>query len=273
MCGALSQSGLVVYYVPEQVRGGGGTQQSVVAQGEPVRENQKMIQIPDLDKMLVNVRVPEAFVSHLSKAHEKKQRAKIKVDAFPNYILDGYVKVVDTVASQQDWFASDVKVYKTLVKIDLHNLSEKDREKVQLKPGMSAEVTITADESNEAVLVAPLEAVVGSISMGAERKIFVVGADGQPVMRDIVVGMSNERVVEVKSGLKEGDKVVLNPQALIEGSEMKAGKAKSKGGDDYPGSGGGSGKKKKGPVARRLAKFRLRTVALKGRGRCKAPGC
>ena len=48
-CTILSpQDGLVVYYVPEQVRGGGGTQQSIVAQGEPVREGQKMMQIPDL---------------------------------------------------------------------------------------------------------------------------------------------------------------------------------------------------------------------------------
>src|SRR5207248_4993938 len=35
------QDGLVVYYVPEQARFGMGQQQSVVAQGEPVREGQK----------------------------------------------------------------------------------------------------------------------------------------------------------------------------------------------------------------------------------------
>src|SRR5262249_9644355 len=164
------QDGLVVYYVPEQVRGGGGMQQSIVAQGEPVREGQKMMQIPDLDHMLVNVRVPEAFVSHLhSEDPDDKsswQLAQIKIDAFSNRILRGHVKLVDTVASQQDWFAADVKVYKTIVAID-QSLDG-------LKPGMSAEVTLFAEESPTPVLVVPIQSVVGTISMRAKRKCFVV---------------------------------------------------------------------------------------------------
>ena len=59
------QDGLVVYYVSDQARSGGGSQQSIVAQGEPVREGQKMMQIPDLSQMVVNVRVHEAMVSNL----------------------------------------------------------------------------------------------------------------------------------------------------------------------------------------------------------------
>src|SRR5205823_6545312 len=59
------QDGLVVYYVPEQARFGMGQQQSVVAQGEPVREGQKMMQIPDLSKMLVNAKVHEAMVTRV----------------------------------------------------------------------------------------------------------------------------------------------------------------------------------------------------------------
>src|ERR1017187_6915447 len=57
------QDGMVVYYIPEQARFGGGTQQATVAQGEPVREGQKLIRIPNLTKMLVNARVHEAMVS------------------------------------------------------------------------------------------------------------------------------------------------------------------------------------------------------------------
>lgn len=230
------QDGLVVYYVPEQVRGGGGTQQSIVAQGEPVREGQKMLQIPDLNNMEVNVRVPEAFVTFLKNPVKGDrgswQRAKIKVDAFSNRILNGHVRLVDTVASIQDWFASDVKVYKTMIKIDEHVEG--------LKPGMSAEVTITADESSAPVLVVPVQSVVGTISTGADRKCFVVGANGQVEERAIVVGMSNERLVEVKSGLHEGEVVVQNPQPFIkEGSEDRPGKERGKGGGDGgPGTGG-----------------------------------
>jgi hypothetical protein len=236
------QDGLVVYYVPEQVRGGGGTQQSIVAQGEPVREGQKMMQIPDLSKMVVNVRVPEALVSNLHNEEDASdsstwQTAQIRVDAFSSHVLKGHIKTIDTVASQQDWFAADVKVYKTMIAID-QGIDG-------LKPGMSAEVTIYADESHDPVLVVPVQAVLGTISMGAERKCFVLGADGQPVLRDIVVGLCNERLVEIKSGLKEGDRVVLNPRPLLtDESDLKPGRDRSKSHDD--GQGGAEGGKKNG---------------------------
>src|SRR5262249_43177508 len=232
---------MVVYYVPEQVRGGGGTQQSIVAQGEPVREGQKMMQIPDLAHMVVNVRVPEASVSYLHNEEDPKdyktwQHAQVKVDAFSNKLLKGHIRTVDTVASQQDYFAADVKVYKTIVTID--------QSLEGLRPGMSAEVTIYADESAEPVLLVPVQAVLGTISMGAQRKCFVIGADGQPALRDIVVGMCNERLVEVKSGVTEGERVVLTPLPLLEDSDLKPGKVRSKNTDDS--SGGGDDDTKKG---------------------------
>jgi HlyD family secretion protein len=238
------QDGLVVYYVPEQVRGGGGSQQSIVAQGEPVREGQKMMQIPDLTNMLVNVSVHEAMVAYLHNEEDPEdkstwQKAKIRVDAYASRVLHGHVKLVNTVASQQDFLASDVKVYKTLVSID---------EAVEgLKPGMSAEVSIEADESPNEVMVIPIQSVVGTISMGANRKCFVIGADGQPHERDIVVGMSNQQIVEVKSGLAIGDKVVYNPLPFLSAdSEMKPGKVQNKNenNDDDTGADGHKSSKK-----------------------------
>jgi HlyD family secretion protein len=245
------QDGLVVYYVPEQVKGGGGgSQQSVVAQGEPVREGQKMIQIPDLTQMMVNVKVPEAFVSHLHSDDPSepsaRQHAQIRVDSFSNQVLKGYVKTVDLIASQTDWFNADVKVYKTMVTIDAGEIDG-------LRPGMSAEVTINARETRDPVLVVPVQAVVGSISMGANRKCFVINPDGQPELRDIVVGMSNERLVEVKSGLQEGDKVVENPRPLLsEDSDMKPGKVRSKADEGDHGQGGDSNGQKKGKGKKKL---------------------
>jgi HlyD family secretion protein len=235
------QNGLVVYYVPEQVRGGGGSQQSIVAQGEPVREGQKMLQIPDLTKMQVSVRVPEAQVSYLHNEEDVTNKsswqiAAIRVDAFSSQTLPGHVKTVDTVASAQDFFASDVKVYKTIVTID--------QQREGLRPGMSAEVVINAEDSGKAVLVVPVQAVIGSISMGAQRKCFVVGPDHQPHLRDITVGMSNERMVEVKTGLEEGEVVVQNPQKLLsDDSDMKPGKARVRADADAD---GGKGDDKKG---------------------------
>lgn len=216
------QDGMVVYFVSDQARGGGGSQQSIVAQGEPVREGQKLMQIPDLARMEVNVRIHEALVSALHNEKDSSdtrtwQHAQIRIDALPNRVLRGHVKTVDTVAGQLDWFASDVKLYKTVVSID---------EPVEgLKPGMSAEVTIVADETPNEVLAVPVQAVVGAISLGSTPKCFVLDQNGQPQPRNITVGRSNQHLVEVKSGLSEGEKVILNPSLLtgkaVEGKAAK----------------------------------------------------
>ncbi len=285
-CTILSpQKGLVVYHMTEQSSRGFGSQQSIIAQGEPVREGQKMMRIPNLNKMLVNTRVHEAMVARIrgevtrptyftdafraglvigthslemltrfeamdnlkDKFKDRDYRivfpgqvARIRVDAAPGKIFEGHVKSVAAVASMAEFFSSDVKVYTTMVSIDT--------EVENLKPGMSAEVSILADESSEPVLVIPIQSVVGSISMGSKRKCFVLDSDGHPKEREIVVGMSNDKVVEVRTGLEEGEKVVLSPRPLLgDKSDMKvAVPPGSKRGADFEEGAGGAGGKKKG---------------------------
>ncbi len=196
------QDGMVVYYIPEQARYGGGSQQSIVAQGEPVREGQKLMQLPDLTHMQVNTKVHEALVSHVHKG----EPAMIRVDSFPDQQLSGQVEMVSTVSSQLDFWSSDVKVYTTKVAI---------AQSVEgLKPGMSAEVNITIGDPLRHVLTVPVEAVVGSAELGKNREVFVITPSG-PEKRRVVIGSSNETMVEVTDGLKEGDQVVLNPRAII----------------------------------------------------------
>src|SRR5262249_11503914 len=107
------QEGLVVYYVAEQTRWGVG-RQAVVAQGEMVTENQKLMQIPDLKHMFANTKVHEALVSRV----HKDQPAVVRVDAMADRHLKARVEAVANTASQQDFFAADVKVYATKVSID-----------------------------------------------------------------------------------------------------------------------------------------------------------
>jgi multidrug efflux pump subunit AcrA (membrane-fusion protein) len=274
------QSGLVVYHVSEQSKWGSGSSQSIVAATEPVKEGQKLMRIPNLERMLVNTRVHEAMVSklkgevnrptgfsevvragfavnplaittagmHLSVAdwrvqyreHDFEtlypgQRAYIRVEAHPSKIFQGRVKSVATVSATGDWMSSDVKVYQTMVSID--------ETVMNLKPGMSAQVTIVAEESTEPVLTIPIQSVAGSIAMGAKRKCYVI-ENGQPKARDIVVGRSNDNKVEVTEGLSEGESVVLNPRPLLgENSGMKTGTPATRRGIDADEMGGAGGKK------------------------------
>jgi multidrug efflux pump subunit AcrA (membrane-fusion protein) len=283
------QDGLVVYFVPEQSRFGSGSQQSIVAQGEPVREGQKLMRIPDLSKMVVNTRVHEAMVSRVRGEKWEKtgfteavqagllvapgptsrlvnqpafqsirerfaeqhrsvdqrkvadgQKARIRIDSYPNHEFHGHVKTVATVASQQDWLSADVKVYQTVVEID---------ESIPgLKPGMSAEVTIFTDSHRENALIVPLQAILGGVELGNVRKCFVKTSRG-PVERDIKIGLSNAKEAEVLDGLKEGEEVVLNPRVLLSDKDKaRLGEGpKLKGGKGGPGEGKGKGKGKGGP--------------------------
>ncbi|HMF15023.1 MAG TPA: efflux RND transporter periplasmic adaptor subunit, partial [Gemmataceae bacterium] len=124
------QDGMVVYYVDERNMRGMG-QQKVIAQGETVSEGQTLMRIPDLRRMAVDVRVHEALVSRVKPG----QVASVKCDSFPDRLLKGSVDQVATMAAQGDWWSSDVKVYSTKVAVDEYLEG--------LKPGMSAEVTVT----------------------------------------------------------------------------------------------------------------------------------
>lgn len=241
------QDGMVVYYIPEQARFGGGSQQSIVAQGEPVREGQKLMQIPDLRHMLVNTKVHEALVSRVHPG----QKATIRIDSYGNRLLRGVVDSVATVAAQADFMSSDVKVYATKVAIN-----SDDMEGMDLKPGMSAEVTIVIADALEHVLTVPLQSIVGGSEMKSKRTVVVMTPSG-PQEREVVIGLSNDKVAEVKEGLQEGDEVVENPKAVLGekakvrevGGDNKGGEKGGPGdfGGEKKGGGRGKGKGKGGP--------------------------
>jgi HlyD family secretion protein len=241
--------GIVVYAVPEQTRMGAGSQQSIIAQGEPVQAGQKMMSIPDLSHMLVRVRVHEAFINNMKTGLP----VTVRVDALAGKTLKARVKYVAQVSAAQDWMSPDVKVYEALVQID-DSLSD-----LKLKPGLSAVSTIFTDLKAEHVLAVPIQAVLSPLERGGKPRCFVATAKG-PEPREVELGMSDDRYVQVKSGLEEGDDVILNPRALLSDKEKKVKRGDDKtmpkdgkDGKDGPGrpekgKGGSGGKGKYGGV-------------------------
>src|SRR5207244_1711541 len=133
------------------------------------------------------------------------QKAILRLHAFPDRELHGHVKQVAELPAQYDRLMADVRAYKTQIAID---------EPLDgLRPGMTAEATILTEEAREHVLTVPVSAVVGTGHPGATDKCFVLTAEG-PQERDIVVGTTDEKVIEIRSGLHEGDEVVLNPRTI-----------------------------------------------------------
>jgi multidrug efflux pump subunit AcrA (membrane-fusion protein) len=69
---------------------------------------------------------------------------------------------------------------------------------------MYASVTLRTEEA-DGVLAVPLQAV----SQGEKPTVLVVGADNALAERPVVLGMRTSSLVEIRSGLSEGELVVV----------------------------------------------------------------
>lgn len=181
--------GIVVY----GSEGGGYGRREFVEEGATVRERQTLIELPDVSRMIAQIKVHEAEIKKVKVG----QVARIKVDAVANREFVGRVKRVSPVAdSGSRWSNTALKVYKTDVEIEGQNL--------ELKPSMSASVTIIVAELED-VLYVPLQAVK---NQGRVRYVWLDKPEG-PVAHPVELGMNDFQFVEITDGLEEGDRVFL----------------------------------------------------------------
>jgi hypothetical protein len=123
--------------------------------------------------------------------------------------LQGNVTSIANQHEQSSFFGGNIKEYATTVKID--------GEVTGLKPGMTAEAEILVAHLQN-VLTLPISAVA---ELRGKFHCWVKMPDGEIDRRDLVLGLSNDRFVEVKEGIAEGDQVVRNPRAMIDESREK----------------------------------------------------
>lgn len=165
-----------------------------IEEGAEIWERQKIISIPDYSEMKVEIKVHETWIDKVKVG----QKADITVVAFPEKTFTGKVLKKAPLAEQQWWGRGDLKVYVTDVGIDgAHDF---------LKTGMSAKVTVLIDELQD-VLTVPVQAV---ITIEGKKLCYCVTGGGIE-KREVETGAFNDDFVEIKSGLNEADKVLLNP--------------------------------------------------------------
>jgi len=186
------KSGLVVY--------GGGRDEMYyyggeerIREGATVRERQAIITIPDMTRMSVNVKIHETYIKKIKKG----QKARITVDAFADKTLTGEVTKVGVLPdSQNRWMNPDLKVYAVTIAID----GTQD----WIKPGMSSKVEIMVSKLEDVVQI-PVQAV--TLNEG-KQVCYVVGGMKQE-RREVQIGEFTDEFIEIKGGLKEGEKVLL----------------------------------------------------------------
>ncbi len=93
-----------------------------------------------------------------------------------------------------------------------------------LIPGMYAEVSLTLDRRYDALAV-PVSAVDNDESAGetaATGRVLFVTPEGRVEVRKVSLGLETSSLVEIRSGLKDGDLVVIgNRSALQPGQQVK----------------------------------------------------
>lgn len=189
------QDGMVVY-ANEQTGGRfSGSQGPQIEEGAAVRERQTILRLPDLSRMQVKVNVHETKVEQLRLG----MRAKIRI------LGRELLGAVSSIANQPEptsFFSASVKEYATIVRID--------GEPAGLRPGMTAEVEILIADLKD-VLTLPVAAVV---EQRGKFYCWVATAD-KPERRSLVLGLNNDRFVEVQDGIVAGEQVLLNPRAVV----------------------------------------------------------
>jgi HlyD family secretion protein len=186
------QDGLVVYASSSSP--GSGT---LIEEGATVRQKQDIIKLPDVSQMLLEVRVHESHVQQIAPGLQ----AWVTIDSLHDQRFRGTVRKVAVLPdSTSRYFNPNLKVYTTEVLIE--------DELPDIKPGVSgrAEIIITniAD-----VLTVPIQAVTTIKG----QQVCLVGNHSTPTPVPVEVGLFNDRVIEIKSGLKAGERVLLAPAA------------------------------------------------------------
>lgn len=145
-----------------------------------------LVGIVNMDTVKVLVNVIEKDLSKIKKG----QRAKIKVDAYPEKVFNGKITLVSPTINPMTRTAS--------VEITIPNLNH------SLKPGMFAETEIILGKKEDAILI-PAYAV---LEQSEDKKVFTV-EDGKAVLQVVELGIDQGDLVEVKSGLAPGDSLIV----------------------------------------------------------------
>ncbi|MGE4053748.1 MAG: efflux RND transporter periplasmic adaptor subunit [Vicinamibacterales bacterium] len=132
------------------------------------------------------------------------QPATVEVDAYPGETFNGRVAHIAPVL--------DPTTRTAQVEIEI------DNPEYRLKPGMYARVSFTVDVRPN-VLVIPTSALVEAVG---SRGVFLADESNKAVFQPITVGLVEEKLTEVSSGLQEGQPIITTGAAALRNGDVVA---------------------------------------------------
>ncbi|OGO06184.1 MAG: hypothetical protein A2Y73_00845 [Chloroflexi bacterium RBG_13_56_8] len=157
-------------------------------EGENVYGFNPLIQIADLSLPQIRAEIDEIDIASIAEG----QSVVIRLDAFPTQILEGTIVRVPPGPD----LTRGTTIYEAFIAFDAQSQP--------VRPGMGANLTITIERVENALLV-PRQAVR---RVGRNQVVRVVG-DRRESEVIVLTGVSNESEIQILSGLEEGQTILL----------------------------------------------------------------
>jgi|688.fasta_scaffold35989_3 HlyD family secretion protein len=160
--------------------------------GDVTVRNQVILDLPDLNFMTVRTKVREVDLCKV----EIGKKATVEIDAYPQLRLSGTITSIGMLALPELGKPVEEKYFEVRLALDANDK--------MLRPGMTARVTIHADQISN-VLAVPIHTLHFE-----EKKAWCYVCTPQGVeKKEVITGISNDDWAEIKGGLKEGESVCL----------------------------------------------------------------
>jgi len=188
-----------------------GTVVAVVAkEGQTVNANQTaptIIKLAKLDTITVSAEISEADVIKVRPG----QTVYFTILGNPEKRYYGKLRTIEpapeSIESESSATGNSSSSNNSSQAIYYNGLFEVPNPDGELRISMTAQVYLVLDEA-KGVLTIP-SAALNSKGPDGSARVMVVNAEGKPEPRKIETGINNNAIVEVRSGLKPGEKVVV----------------------------------------------------------------
>jgi HlyD family secretion protein len=173
-----------------------GTVEARIREGQTVYQSQPIFRLLDPRRMYVKARINESQIGLVRAG----QPVSIRLDAFPDRVLNGKVAEIMPIPSPANGPFSDVRFFSATVRIESGGFDE-------LRSGLNAELEFVV-KTRRGVPRVPLEAIRWIDDRPCAGTVVATGNGLGQVWRPVELGVRDTAYAEVVSGLEPGDRVV-----------------------------------------------------------------
>jgi cobalt-zinc-cadmium efflux system membrane fusion protein len=182
--------------------GAGVVIEKEITQGEVVEPAKKVFSISDLSTVWVLLNIHEKDLAKV----KQDATVKIKTESYPGEVFAGKVAYIGNIVDPQS--------RTVLMRVAVPN------PRMRLKPGMFATAEVVTGVSSSQAIMIPSSAIQ---KIEGKPSAFVQEKDGAFAKRPLELGREFGTSVEVKSGLKEGELVVVEGAFTLKSELLKEG--------------------------------------------------